>query len=71
MEGEEHMNLTRPIDYLEFYKTYIPPPSMSSLQEPYEKHHRKYGDRLNETYAQIPLWMKEFFWYDFWKKKNT
>lgn len=57
----------RPIDYLEFYKTYIPPPPISSLQEPYEKHHRKYGERWKAAYAQIPLWMKEMSWYSFWR----
>jgi len=40
------------------------------LEDPYVKHHRKYGDRFNAFYTQIPLWMKELFWYDFWKEKN-
>jgi hypothetical protein len=62
------MNLKRPIDYLEFYKTYIPPPPISSLQEPYEKHHRKYGERWKAAYAQVPLWMKEMSWLSFWRE---
>ncbi len=63
--------MTQPIDYLEFYKTYIPPPPISTLEDAYVKHHRKYGDRFNAFYTQIPLWMKELFWYSFWKERNT
>jgi len=63
--------MTRPIDYLEFYKTYIPPPPISTLEDAYVKHHRKYGARFNATYALIPLWMKELFWYSFWKEHST
>ena len=59
------------IDYLEFYKTYIPPPPIGTLEDPYIKHHRKYGDRFNAVYTQMPLWMKELFWYSFWKERNT
>ena len=58
------------IDYLEFYKTYIPPPPTGTLEDAYVKHNRKYGDRFNATYALIPLWMKELFWYAFWKERN-
>jgi hypothetical protein len=63
--------MTQPIDYLEFYKTYISPPPIGTLEDAYVKHHRKYGDKFNATYALIPLWMKELFWYSFWKERNT
>ena len=59
------------IDYLEFYKTYSPPPPISTLEDAYVKHHRKYGDKFNVFYTQMPLWMKELFWYAFWKERNT
>ena len=61
------LNLTKPIDWQEFYKNFTPPPSMSIWKERYERMLSTWPVTFR-LYKQAPLWMQDEAIYFYYKE---
>jgi len=66
------LNLTKPINWIEFYKNFTPPPPMGIWKERYERMLSKWPAILR-MYKQTPLWMQDeqVYFYYLKNKGNT